>query len=113
MIELIVNRFVSCSLPTKSNPWSAPAPLSAQLPSELTLDGGRYALLLEAIDVLGSQLASQERVFGEGLKVPSSQRVSVHADSRREEDVGRPGLGLIGKVLADLVEDVLVPCCCE
>ena len=89
--------------------WSAP-PCPGHFRSKLTLDGGRHALLLEALDVLGSQLARQERVLGEGLKVAPSQRVSVHADGGREEHVGGPGLGLVGQVLADLVEDVLVPC---
>lgn len=78
---------------------------------KLTLDGGSNALLLKALDILGRQLAAEEGIFGERLKVPPTQRVSVQANRRGEENVGRPSSNLIRKVLANLVKDVLVPCC--
>jgi hypothetical protein len=110
MIELIVNRCVSCSLPTKSvtvsTNFSKP-----RRGLKLTLDGGSNSLLLEALDILGRQLAAEKGIFGERLKVPPTKRVSVQANCGGEENVGRPSSNLVRKVLANLVKDVFIPCC--
>lgn len=75
----------------------------------LTFDGGCYALVLKPLDVLGSQLARQQRILREGLEVPAAQRMAVHAHGRREEHLGGAGTRLVREVLPDLVQEVLVP----
>lgn len=75
-----------------------------------TLDCSRDALLLQAADVLSSQLAGQERIFGKGFKVPAAERMPVHADGRTQQDVRRPCFRLVAQFLADMEQQVFVPC---
>lgn len=75
-----------------------------------TLDGGSHPLLLQSADVLGCQLAREQRIFGERFEISTAQGMAVHAHSRGEKDVGRSRLDLVGEVLANIVQEVLVPC---
>lgn len=75
-----------------------------------TLDGGSDALLLEAANVLSRKFAGEDRILGEGLKVTAAQGVTVHANGWCEQDIGRSRFHLVGQMLTNLVEKVLVPC---
>lgn len=68
--------------------WSAGTACIRDSSMEQTLDRGCDAFLLQAPDVLSRQLAREKRILGEGLEVPASQRMAVHANSRGEEDMG-------------------------
>ena len=74
-----------------------------------TLNSGRNTLLLEASNILGRQLSSKEGIFGEGLKVASSKRVSMHADSWGKKHIRGSRSHFVGKVVTNLTEEGLVP----
>lgn len=80
MSESIVNLFVSCSFPTKSiRLLENLQPSSTQ--TVLTLYSSRNALVLKTLDILRSELSSKEGIFREGLKVTTTERMTMHADS--------------------------------
>jgi hypothetical protein len=51
----------------------------------LTLDSSRNTLILKTLDILRSEFSSEERIFGEGLKVTTAERMTMHADSWSQE----------------------------
>lgn len=78
-----------------------------------TLNGCGHSLLLQTADVLSGKLARQERVLGERLEISAAKGVAMQAHSRPQQDVGGSCLRLVAKMLADAVQNVPVPCCCQ
>jgi hypothetical protein len=80
MSESIVSLLVSCSFPTKSADVLVHIQPSF-VQTVLTLDSSRNTLILKTLDILRSEFSSEERIFREGLKVTTTERMTMHADS--------------------------------
>lgn len=85
----------------------------AWLEKQHTLNCCSHSLLLQTTDVLSGELSRQEWILGERLKISAAKGVTMQAYGRAEQDVGGSRFRLITQVLADIEQEVFVPCCCQ
>ena len=68
---------------------------------------------LHAVDITSSQYPGQQRVFGETLEIPSTQRITVQVDRGTEQDVCALGYAFSTQLKADRMGEVFIERGCQ
>ena len=79
----------------------------------IMLHTGSDTVVLQTVDIRDSHLSSQERILSHIFEITSSERTSVHIDSRAEDHILLPEKSLLSESVSILLRNIPVPGRCQ